>query len=187
MDLNRLKKELKGLPSNFIVGVILPSNDYEKTNLELLRILSAQNNIVGSYVSVNRPYTDLIKVFEKSEIVHDNLFFIDCITKELGGKPADVPNCVYIDSPKALTDISIAMHHFIEHTANRDKFIYIDSISTLSIHNDQNRMMKFIHYLTGKIRLWGIKGVMVALHEDADRKMIAEISPFCDKMIDMTQ
>ena len=184
--IGKLKKELKGLPINFIVGVILPTENYESTNLELLRMLSSQKGIVGNYVSVNRPFNDLVQKLNDSKINHDNLFFIDCITKKIGGKPIDVPNCVYIDSPSALTDISIAMHQFIEHTKVHNQFIYIDSISTLSIHNDMNKMLKFIHYLTGKIRLWGIQGIMVALHEDTDQKLISEISQFCDKMIDLT-
>ena len=46
-------------------------------------------------------------------------------------------------------------------------------------------MLKFIHYLTGKIRLWNIQGIMVALHEDTDKRLISEISQFCDRMIDL--
>ncbi len=186
MLVDKLRTELKGLPNNFIVGVILPGQNYESANLELLKMLNAEKGIVGSYISVNRPFNDLIKTLKKSEIAHDNLFLIDCITKELGGRPIDLPNCVYIDSPKALTDICIAMHQFIEHTQKHNKFIYIDSISTLGIHNKPETMLKFVHYLTGKIRLWGIKGVMVALHEDTDRQMISQISPFCDRIIDLT-
>ncbi len=185
--IDKLKKELKGLPDHFIVGVVLPTKNYEEVNLELLRMLNSQKNIVGNYVSVNRPFSDLIKVLKKSKIPHDNLFFIDCITKEVGGKPIATPNCVYMDSPRALTDICIAMHQFIEHAKKHNKFIYVDSISTLGIHNDTNTMLRFIHYLTGKIRLWDIQGVMVALHEDADERLIAEISQFCDRMIDLTK
>ena len=44
-------------------------------------------------------------------------------------------------------------------------------------------MMRFIHYLTGKIRLWNISGVMISLHEESDKKVIGEISQFCDKII----
>lgn len=187
MVIEKLKKELKSLPANFIVGVILPTQNYEEVNLELLRMLNSQKNIVGNYVSINRPFNDLTKLLNKSNINQENLFFIDCITKEVGGKPIESSNCVYINSPKSLTDISIAMHQFIEHTKGHDKFIYIDSISTLSIHNDMDRMLKFIHYLTGKIRLWNIQGIMVALHEDSDQRLISEISQFCDKMIDLTK
>jgi hypothetical protein len=187
MEFTALKKELMGLPNNYIVGVIFPSNDYEKHNLDLVKLMSSQKGIVGNYVSVNRPYTDLIAQFKNSNISHENIFFTDCITKELGGKPVEADNCIYIDSPKALTDISIAMHQFIDHTPNHEKFIYVDSISTLGIHNNANTMLKFVHYLTGKMRLWGIKGVMVALHEDSDRKLIGEVSQFCDKIIDMTK
>ncbi|MBS3113216.1 hypothetical protein J4418_03985 [Candidatus Woesearchaeota archaeon] len=184
--LEKLKKELKSLPKNFIVGVVLPTKNYEFINLELLRMLSAQKGVVGGYVSVNRPFNDLSLKLKSSNISLDNLFFIDCITKEVGGKSIDSPNCVYIDSPKSLTDIGIAMHQFIVHTKDYEKFLYVDSISTLGIHNDSNTMLRFIHFLTGKIRLWGIQGVMVALHEDSDQRLIAEISQFCDKMIDLT-
>jgi len=48
---------------------------------------------------------------------------------------------------------------------------------------NSEQVLKFIHYVTGKMRIFGFNGMILALHEDTDKKMIAELGQFCDKVI----
>jgi len=183
MVYEKLEKEMKDLPENFIVGLVVSSDKYEETNLHLLELLVNKMGYSGSYITINRPYENIIFMLNKHNIKVDNLFFIDCITKKIGGVEKSAPNCLFLDSPQHLTDLGIALHEYVSLTKDTKRFLFLDSLSTLFIHNDQTTMMRFIHYLTGKIRLWNISGVMISLHEESDKKVIGEISQFCDKII----
>jgi len=180
---NKLEKELKDLPQNFIVGFVVSSNKYEETNLHLLEFFVNKLGYSGSYVTVNRPYENLVFTLDKHKINMDKLFFIDCITKNIGGAEKNIPNCLFLDSPSSLTDLGIALHEYVSLTKDKKRFLFLDSLSTLFIHNDRNTMMRFIHYITGKMRLWNISGIMISLHEETDKNIIAELSQFCDKII----
>lgn len=183
MVFNKIEKELRNLPPNFIIGLVVSSDKYEETNLHLLELLVNKMGYSGSYVTVNKPYDNLVFNLDKHKIKRDKLFFIDCITKNLGGVERNTPNCVFLDSPSSLTDLGIALHEYVSLTKDNKRFLFIDSLSTLFMHNDRNTMMKFIHYITGKMRLWNISGIMISLHDETDKKVIAELSQFCDKII----
>ena len=181
--LQKLQKELDELPDNFIVSIVMPSLNYKDVNLHMLEYFVNKKQHSGVYVSVNKPFEHLLQTLESKNIDHTNLFFIDCITKKLGGEPSKRNNVKFLESPQNLTDLGIALHEFTTETGEKKKFVYIDSLSTLCIHNNMETMQKFIHYLTGKIRLWGINGIMLSLHEDMDKKLLSELSQFCDKII----
>ena len=161
----------------------MPNDNYEDTNMHLLSFLINRKKYTGGYVSVNRPYTHVINLLKNNDIKTNNIFFIDCITKGLGGKTPKKANCVFIQSPEHLTDLSIALHNYFTSSGDKNRFLYIDSISTLGIHNSTDNILKFIHYITGKMRIFGFNGIMLSLHEESDQKLISELGQFCDKVI----
>lgn len=178
----KLEKEINKLPENFIVAFVTDSENYEKINLHILDILLKNKNS-GGYITVNRPYKNIIDMLKKNKIDHKNIFFIDCITKSAGGNVSKEKNCVFIDSPDNLTELSIEIHNYIKKTKNEKKFLLIDSLSTLSIHNNPLTLLRFIHYITGKMRIFNLNGVMMSLNEETDHKIISELSQLCDKII----
>jgi hypothetical protein len=181
--IEKLDKELSNLPEGFIVGVITSSEEYKDANLEILNFLVNKQGATGSYVTINRPYTNVIGILKKQNIDPKKLHFIDCITKTLGGKIPKADNCEFINSPSHLTDLSIALHKYFTSSEDKNRFLHLDSLSTLNIHNEAGSVLKFVHYLTGKMRVFGLKGVILSLREETDKKLIAELSQFCDKMI----
>ena len=66
-----------------------------------------------------------------------------------------------------------------------DRFIFFDSLSTLLIYNQSKSVSKFAHFLTGKMREWKIKGVLISLQKNIDENLIAQVSQFCDRIIEV--
>lgn len=178
----KLEKEISNLPENFIAAFVTNSEKYEKVNFHILDILLKNKNS-GGYVTVNRPYKNIVDVLKKNNIDHKKIFFIDCITKSAGGNISKEKGCVFIDSPDNLTELSIEIHNYISRTKDKKRFLFIDSLSTLGIHNNPLTLLRFIHYITGKMRIFNLNGVMMSLNEETDRKIISELSQLCDKII----
>ena len=179
----KLDKQLGKLPSGFIVGVITKSKNYQDINMHLLDYLITHKGSSGSYVTINRPYLNVLDILKSRNIDASKLHFIDCITKKLGGKIPNVKNCKFVSSPSHLTELSIALHNYFTGSTEKDRFLHLDSLSTLCIHNNSKDVIKFIHYVTGKMRVFGLKGVIISLREETDSQLISELSVFCDKMI----
>jgi archaellum biogenesis ATPase FlaH len=176
----KILDQLKDLPNNFIVMLVVGSDNYEQANMSILNMLVNQQSCSGSYVTVNRPYKSMIELMKSSGIDHNKLFFIDCITKKVE-EPKETKNCVFIDSPSNLTELGIALEEVFKQS--KHKFLFLDSLNILAVYNSPERVIKFAHFLTSKMRMHDLKGVMISLHEDTDKKLIAELSQFCDKMI----
>ena len=181
--MKKLEKALENLPENFILGIVMPSDRYEEANMRLLRFLVNTKKSKGSYVTVSKPYNHTISLLKNMDINTDNIHFIDCLTKSLGSKATNTKNCVFIKSPAHLTELGIALHDYFVSSGEKNRFLYIDSISSLLIHNSMNTVLKFVHYVTGKMRIFGFNGMLLSLHEEKDKKLVSHLSQFCDKVI----
>jgi len=181
--MEKLTQELDKLPDNYIVGVVMPADSYEDANLHILDYLVNKKNSTGGYVSISKPSHHIIKQLNEKKISTKDIYFLDCVTKGLGMKNPTLSNGVFIDSPSSLTLLSLELHKFFTSTGEKNRFLYIDSLSTLCIHNKLDSVLRFIHHTTGKMRLFGFNGLMLSVHEGTDRKLIAELGQFCDKVI----
>jgi|TARA_Y100000310_G_scaffold144500_1_gene143755 hypothetical protein len=176
-------KKLEKFPDNFVVGIAIPGAGYEATNINLLDFLINKKKLAGSYVSISKPHAYVINLLKTNGISHNNIHFIDCITKSLGEKSTQAKKCVFVDSPAHLTDLSVAIHDFFKSSRNKNQFIYIDSLSSLRLHNNLNSVLRFVHNITGKMRIFGFSGLMLSLREDDDKRLMTELSQFCDEVI----
>lgn len=177
-----LQAELKSLPENFVVMAIVPFKNFEEINIRLISFLIKKYNSKGSYITINRPYKSMVKLLKKENLNLNNMFFIDCITKELKERE-DVKNCYFVGSPSNLTEIAIALDPVFKE--GKHKFVFLDSLDTLTVYNPINSVIKFAHFLTSKVRLHDLSGVLLAVHENSDEKLVIELAQFCDKVIDL--
>lgn len=174
----KLKEELKDLPSNWIALIITSSDQYVKVNTELLKLLM-EEGLKGIYVTINKPYSSIIEFLKKNEVEVDRLYFVDCVTKMVKGGTERGERCIFTH-PSNLTAISIAINELIQ-TVKGDKFLFIDSLSTLLIYNSLGTTEKFSHFITNKIRVYNLKGVLLSLEEEMKEKL--KLAKFCDKVI----
>ena len=162
---------------------LINAEDYAKTNLKIMKELVNQNKLSGIYITVNRPYQQIISLLKKNNIDTSAIFFIDAVTKETGGSEVQVNNCIFLDSPTNLTDITIALHKAVELMGNKKKFIFFDTLSTLLIYNNGQTVVKFAHFLTGRMREWNTKGIIISIQKEMDEKLTSQLIQFCDEKV----
>jgi len=181
-----LAKELSKVKAKEIVLILSDEKKYLETNLEILGILTGKLKGKGIYVTINRPFDSLIELLKEKKINSKNLFFIDAITLTISGQAKEVSNCLFINSPNSLTELGIALGEaFKAMKTKEERFIFFDSLSTLLVYNHSKSVTKFAHFLTGKMREWKIKGVLISLQKNVDEKLIAQVSQFCDRVIEV--
>ncbi|MFH1053256.1 MAG: hypothetical protein V1740_02450 [Candidatus Woesearchaeota archaeon] len=167
-----------------IILYIIKAEEYVKTNVQILSKLINQDKLYGIYVTVNRPYHNLVNILQKNNIKLDNLFIIDAITKSTGGEGEDVKNCIFLDSPTNLTDITISLRQAIEILKDKKKFIFFDTLSTLLIYNNSKSVIKFAHFLTGRMREWETQGIILSIEKEMDEQLINQLIQFCDEKVE---
>jgi KaiC/GvpD/RAD55 family RecA-like ATPase len=184
-DLDKeFNKKIKGL-KEYVALATVNAKDYQATNINLIKHLTIEKNTPGIYVTLNKPFETLEKIFNKNKIDTDMVIFIDAVTKTAGGKTEKTEKCLFIGSPENLSDISIAMDQAVTALPSGDRFVFFDSLSTLLIYNNIESVARFIHFLASKMRVWKVKGVIVSLRKDKDKELIEELTQFCDAILDL--
>jgi hypothetical protein len=174
-DVNNLK--------DYVVLVVVDAKKYQKTNLDLIKYLVSEKKTPGVYVTLNRPYDIMQRTFQNNNIDTRLIIFIDAITNT-SGEAKKVKNCLYIGSPEKLSDISVAMDQAVK-ALPKEKFVFFDSINTLTIFNKAVTVARFVHFLAEKMRSWKIKGIIISLEKGIDDVLINELTTLTDSRIDV--
>jgi KaiC/GvpD/RAD55 family RecA-like ATPase len=178
----QFKKEVTNL-KDYIILIRVGAKDYQKTNVEIIRSLVNDQKIPGIYVTLNKPFEVMKRLFEKSNIDPRLIIFIDAFT-DIGENKKKIKNCLYIGSPEKLSDISIAMDQAVKSLSTKEKFLFFDSVNTLQVFNKPGVVMKFVHFLATKIREWKVKGIIIMISSKLDEPLTNELVQFCDTKIE---
>jgi KaiC/GvpD/RAD55 family RecA-like ATPase len=173
-------ESLDGLERPVVLALIDPIK-YQDAVLELLRYFTAKVPR-GVYVSLNKPFAVLTKSFEKAGIPSSSLFFVDGITNVPSIQEENDHAC--LGSGVGLSNLCIGISKAINGITG-EKFLVLDSLSTLLIYNDSKSVAKFAHLLTEKMRRWNTSGSLLTVEMNAERDVVSQLAPFCDKVVKM--
>jgi hypothetical protein len=175
MNIN-IEKELK---DNQTVLLLVGSLDYNETVLEIAKILAKKN---VCYVTLNKTFDSLKELFKKNKINVNNIVFIDAITKTIKEVPDQTKGCYYINSPGALTELSLAVSKFLGHDY---EYVIFDSLTNLLIYEKKEPVEKFVSMLINKIKSSKTRAVFYALNANEQSLLIQETGMFVDKVINL--
>ncbi|MBI3035373.1 hypothetical protein HYY71_03550 [Candidatus Woesearchaeota archaeon] len=175
------RKEVKSL-KDYILLVTVDAKSYQKASIDLVKSLVNDGKVPGVYVNLNKPYEILQRSFASSGIDTRLIIFIDAASRTEVKK---VENCLYIGSPEKLSDMSVAMDQAVKSLPTEEKFLIFDSLNTLAIFNKQSTVARFVHFLTGKMREWKVKGVVITLEKETEQPLLDELTQFADARIDI--
>ncbi len=165
-----------------ILLVKVDSKSYVRVSLDIVKYFSSVAE--GIYVTLNKPYFSLKKMFQKEGIDLSRIIFIDCITLQLGGVEIDKERCFYLNSPDPV-HLQVMIERAMDLITSDNRFIYLDSLSTISLYKSFETLIKFLRHLIGKIRLRGFVGTIFTLEKEMDDSYYSQISLMCDEVIEV--
>ena len=178
------EKSLSGV-EEYVALATVDAEHYQQTNIDLVKFLTDIDGTPGVYVTLNKPFSTMEALFKKNNVNTDMIIFIDAVTRTTGGSTEKTNKCLFIGSPENLSDISLAMDQAVRAIPGVKKFLFFDSLSTLLIYNKPATVAKFIHFLSGKMRMWKVKGIIISLEKESDKELLSELSQFCDIRLDL--
>jgi len=181
-DISRkLKGEFKDLPENWIIMLEASAEKLLSISLESMKILT-QKGLSAIVLSTSRPCTNLIKLYKNKKINVNKIIVLCCVCKSQDSSVKDTNNVIHIHSVDALTEISVALKKVTEETKNKS-FLFLDSISTMLIHNNPKILAKFIHHILVLMRLNNISSILISIEKETDKIVRAQLTQLCDKVI----
>jgi len=170
---------LNGFPEEYIILLEVNSDNALRVVLGTTKVLTEQD-YGGIVLSASRPYANLVSLYKRVGINAKKLFIIDC-TPNTNDSMKGNSNVSYVNS-YSLTNVSIELNRIIESTKNK-KFVLVDSIPSMLIHNKTVALERFIHGLLTKMRIDGINVILISMEDFTGKEIMAEISQLCDKVV----
>jgi KaiC/GvpD/RAD55 family RecA-like ATPase len=180
--LEEVPPELQTIEKDSITLVVADSIKYMEVITKLLKFVATQKFSV-IYVTMSRPYESLIALLNKKGISYSKVLFIDAITPTLGGNPKRVKNCIFVASPSNLTDLGIALEQAISSLGQANKLLIFDSMSTMAIYHNLQTVLQFGHFLTVRVRLHKVQGVLLAIEAESEKAILDSLAQFCDRTV----
>jgi len=177
-----IQEELNSLNDDWIVLLEGPQEAANRVTFQSIEYLVNVEKYIGIILTANKPYMTLKKQLDSKGINTDQIIFIDCISKSQSSDIQQEGNVIYIDAVYNLTKISLAFKKVVEKVEGK-KFLYVDSLSSMLIHNTPDIFIRFVHGLITSMRLASISGLLLSLSQQTDGAVRNEVANLCDKTI----
>lgn len=178
----KLKDELRGIKKDSIVIVSVESQQHSETISSVLTVLINEKDMGCIYVSVSKPYEQIIKAMKTAKVKTDKIFFIDCISQMAGRTPEKAENTTFIENPSSLEEVSLYIDKLLA-SVPQTKFIMVDSLSSLLIYNTESSVKELTHRIINKARNEKVGGVILSIKQTEGETLTKTLVPMCDKEI----
>jgi archaellum biogenesis ATPase FlaH len=180
-------------PSPKDVALIAVSNDTDLTRsliLVLRRIIvSDQGNALLILSSL--PVSQLLErasdfQFDPARYVENGqLVIVDCISRMSDQKEiSQSRNLIYAQSPADLAEIALRVAQGMTFLKQKgERWLILDSITTLSLYNSTGGIVRFMQYLLSKLKILDFDGVMIVVRDEISDSMIQSLKQYCNKVI----
>jgi KaiC/GvpD/RAD55 family RecA-like ATPase len=164
---------------NQSVGIQVPENRHQDLLQALFSFMNTDKNEIWTFVTASNTYKNIAENFRKI-FENKNIKFIDCISRSSGITTID-KECSYVESPTMLEKIILQiMNIFKNIEQDVEKFLVIDSLSSLVIYNDSEIVREFVSVLMNKARSHNIHIVTILIEEEVDTHKLLQMN---DKIV----
>ncbi|UUX93760.1 DUF7504 family protein [Methanoplanus endosymbiosus] len=168
-------------------SIILYFSEPEKGRATNTKVI--QKSIDKGYrvivVTNNFPSKILEKLYLKNGMNPEEVFFIDSVTSFAGGSSVKSDsNHIMVRSPQDLTGLSMAFSDALKKFKEDHIFILFDSLSTMLIYLPADKVVKFMHFITTKLRTLEESGAILAVKGGLDPMLYSQMGSLVDEIVD---
>lgn len=182
-----------GLKAGSNILLIGPSmSGKESISNHIIHDNTVKNDNAVMVVTANEPGFSILERFKRLEpkLLLSRVGLVDCISTRYGGEYAvENDNIKFVNSPEDLTAIGIKISQFFEEFFIMKKIpkiqLHIVSLSTFLMYSNIQTVFRFLHVLTGRIKMADAIGIYVIDSEMHDPHILTAIKLLCDCMIEV--
>jgi KaiC/GvpD/RAD55 family RecA-like ATPase len=168
-----------------IIMMELPINAYFEMNSSTIKLLTDQG-FQGVYISFQRPFKNISSFFESAGIDTSTLLFIDAASALSGEKQTQDPRCVHVSEEIDIDELVKAIYLSLPKLKSQKKFIFIDSLTTISLYKPLSQIMRFSEFLMRTVRKENEENVILIFNVAKDltqKKFIKDVAFHVDHVI----
>jgi len=177
-----LKKQLSGFPERAAVSIVTDIGNYVPVIKGIVGFAS-DNDIKCIYVTCTIPARVVLEQLSSENIKADNVYFIDAISYMVGSTGEDRTQTIFVESPTMLESIMLKVDTWLKKLKDGKKLVFLDSLSTLAMHNDGALLSEFLHYFVTNLRGRGIRTVILSVAGQTPEEVEMVLRLVCDETV----
>ena len=139
----------------------------------------------GVFVAVTAPSELIKEELESKGINCDDIHFVDCVSQMAYDTAKNkVKNTVFVENPSSLEEIIMQIDRQADEVASENKFVFVDSLTSLLIYNTSEAIREFTHRVINKERLKDMTGIFLTIRKREIEDLVTIITPMCDGRVD---
>jgi len=180
-----LNNKIKNNTGDSIFVLEIPVDNYFETNLESVRLM-LNHNYEGVYLSFQRPYNNLIQKFGQKNIDINKLWINDYISGINYEIFENKFRCIQIPQNSDIEYIVQSVSKCITKLPAEKKFVFIDSLSTMALHESSSVSLRFPEILINTIRnnhSYNITFIFNIAEDLSKKRYMKNINKYADENI----
>ena len=182
---NAVAKKLEDAGPSVALAMNFSLNDYFDVLRGLVDNFAVGKGLDVIYIDSSIPYSTLSSAFAALEVDMKHVHFIDCVSRMIMGQIVNDEHVVYIESPMMLESILLKVEYLCRKLGDCQKLVVLDSINSLSIHNDVKMLSEFLQILLSQLGAKGAYPVILSIAEQSKADVKEVLGLVCDQVVDI--
>jgi KaiC/GvpD/RAD55 family RecA-like ATPase len=177
-----LKKQLAAFGERSAVSVVTDIGNYVQVIKGVVGF-AQEGGLKCVYITCTLPARVVLEQLGSENIKADNLHFIDSISYMVGSAHDERSQTIFVESPTMLEGIMLKVDTWLKKLRDGKKLVFLDSVSTLAMHNDPALISEFLHYFVNNLRGRGIRTVVLSVAGQTPDEVENILRLVCDETV----
>jgi len=179
-----IMERLEGLEAGSAVNIVTDLTGYFSAVKSSLKY-AKEKGLPVIYITSTIPSHILTEQLKSEETPVDHIQFVDCISFMVGSSHEATENTLYIESPTMLEAIMLKTTLWLKKLKKDEVLVLLDSVNSLSMHNDEVLVTEFLHYFINSMRSRDVITVVLSVAEQTPEDVETLLKLVCDESIDV--
>lgn len=175
---------LSGMEEVQAVALQISIQNYLDSLRAILDLFKHERDLDCIVVTATIPSSQIINILELLEIDMTGTWFVDCISSTMSGMRTDHKNVFIVESPTMLENILLKVEYLLKVSTKEHKVVYVDSINSLSIHNNSKILSEFLHIFLNTMRMRNTYSVILSIEEQKTDEISNMLQLMCDDILE---
>lgn len=172
-----------GLPESAAVALRVKADQYFDVIRGMLDLFAMKKDLESVYVTSTVPSQSILNALQVLEIPLERVWFVDCISQIMMSPGEKHAHAVFVESPTMLENLMLKVEFLLRKTPERNHLVVLDSINSLSIHNNAKILSEFLHILVNNLRSRNAYTVIFSMQEYETDEIRNMMNLVCDETI----
>jgi KaiC/GvpD/RAD55 family RecA-like ATPase len=177
-----LKKQFAAFGERSAVSVVTDIGNYVQVIKGVVGF-AQEGGLKTIYITCTLPARVVLEQLGSENVKTDNIHFIDSISYMVGSAHDDRSQTIFVESPTMLEGIMLKVDTWLKKLRDGKKLVFLDSVSTLAMHNDPALISEFLHYFVNNLRGRGIRTVILSVAGQTPDEIENILRLVCDETV----